>query len=126
MQRSLKFAIALGCAAASLALSGSPTLAHAVLDKSVPPVGGAVATPPSEIRLTFSEEVVPQFSGAELSTEAGALIATGKPAQQPADKKSLVIPIGRTLAPGVYKVKWHAVSVDTHKTQGTFTFTVGR
>ncbi len=27
--------------------------------------------------------------------------------------------------PGAYHVRWHAVSVDTHKTEGNFTFTVG-
>jgi methionine-rich copper-binding protein CopC len=28
------------------------------------------------------------------------------------------------LKPGVYSVKWHAVTADTHRTQGAFTFTV--
>ena len=31
---------------------------------------------------------------------------------------------GRPLPPGVYTVNWHAVSVDTHHTQGSFNFTV--
>jgi methionine-rich copper-binding protein CopC len=30
------------------------------------------------------------------------------------------------LAPGNYTVKWHVTSVDTHKTQGSFSFTVGK
>jgi copper resistance protein C len=30
----------------------------------------------------------------------------------------------KPLPPGSYKVHWHAVSVDTHATDGTFTFTV--
>ena len=29
------------------------------------------------------------------------------------------------LPPGIYTVKWRAVTVDTHHTEGTFTFTVG-
>jgi copper resistance protein C len=28
------------------------------------------------------------------------------------------------FSPGAYRVHWHAVSVDTHHTQGTFEFTV--
>ena len=28
------------------------------------------------------------------------------------------------LAAGTYKVEWHAVSTDTHKTQGSYSFTV--
>ena len=35
------------------------------------------------------------------------------------------IGVGR-LAPGSYSVTWHALSVDTHKTQGSFGFTVGK
>jgi methionine-rich copper-binding protein CopC len=28
------------------------------------------------------------------------------------------------LSPGIYKVSWRVVSVDTHATDGTFTFTI--
>jgi methionine-rich copper-binding protein CopC len=28
----------------------------------------------------------------------------------------------QSLSPGVYTAKWHVVSADSHKTQGTFTF----
>ena len=31
----------------------------------------------------------------------------------------------KALSPGAYKVHWHVLSVDTHTTQGTFTFHVG-
>jgi methionine-rich copper-binding protein CopC len=31
-----------------------------------------------------------------------------------------------SLATGTYTVTWHALSVDTHKTQGSFSFTVGK
>jgi methionine-rich copper-binding protein CopC len=31
-----------------------------------------------------------------------------------------------SLAPGSYSVTWHALSVDTHKTQGSFSFRVGK
>jgi hypothetical protein len=36
----------------------------------------------------------------------------------------LIVPISKALAAGAYTVHWHAVSVDTHHTQGTFEFTV--
>jgi len=29
------------------------------------------------------------------------------------------------LSPGVYKVEWKALSIDTHKSSGDFTFQVG-
>ncbi len=31
----------------------------------------------------------------------------------------------KTLGPGSYRVRWHALSVDTHTTEGRFTFHVG-
>ncbi|MGU7670331.1 copper resistance protein CopC [Escherichia coli] len=30
------------------------------------------------------------------------------------------------LAPGDYKVDWHAVSDDTHRVKGSYSFSVGR
>jgi copper resistance protein C len=36
----------------------------------------------------------------------------------------LVVPITAPLPPGVYRVNWHVLSVDSHKTQGSFTFEV--
>jgi methionine-rich copper-binding protein CopC len=32
----------------------------------------------------------------------------------------------KALPPGTYKVRWHVLSVDTHKTEGSYSFTVGR
>ena len=51
-------------------------------------------------------------------------MAVGKANVAPGDDKVMVVKIGRKLAPGTYTVKWRAVSVDTHHTQGDFDFTV--
>jgi methionine-rich copper-binding protein CopC len=112
--------------AASLALAtySSSALAHAMLKKASPPVGGAVSASPSEIRITFSERVEPRFSGIAVSTEAGASAYVGKSSVDPSDAATLVTPVSAPLKPGVYTVHWHAVSVDTHRTQGSFQFTV--
>jgi methionine-rich copper-binding protein CopC len=32
----------------------------------------------------------------------------------------------KPLSPGTYKVIWRVLSVDTHRTQGDFTFRVGQ
>jgi copper resistance protein C len=96
--------------------------AHSQLQSAFPPVGGTVAPPP-EIRIHFSEGVEPKFSGIALSGAKGA-VAVGKASVAPGDNKTLMVHIGRKLAPGTYTVKWHAVSVDTHHTQGDFDFTV--
>jgi methionine-rich copper-binding protein CopC len=31
----------------------------------------------------------------------------------------------KSAGPGSYRVQWHALSVDTHKTEGSFSFRVG-
>jgi len=123
MMRQLTIKLAL---AATASLAATAAFAHAQLQKAVPAVGGVVAASPTEIRLKFSEGVEPRFSGIALATEAGAAQPTGKPTVDPADASVLVVTIGQPLKPGVYTVTWRAVSVDTHKTQGSFNFTVAR
>jgi methionine-rich copper-binding protein CopC len=107
-------------------LSASAAFAHAELQSAEPAAGSAVTPSPKEIRITFSEAVIPRFSGVELKDQAGKLIATGKAAVDPANRNVLVVPIGEELPPGTYKIEWHAVSEDTHREKGTFSFSVGR
>ena len=107
----------------AFALAATSAFAHAQLEQAVPAVGGTVA-PPSEIRLKFSEGVEPHFSAIALSAEGGGAVPLGVPSLDPADPSVLIAKIGKALAPGLYTVTWHAVSVDTHKTQGSFSFTV--
>jgi methionine-rich copper-binding protein CopC len=111
--------------AVSLAFTLAATAAfgHALLDKAVPAVGGAVASP-GEIRLKFTEAIEPRFSGIALTAEGGAAVPLGPVSVDPADPSVLIAKVGQALPPGVYAVTWHVVSADTHKTQGTFAFTV--
>jgi len=110
-------------AASALALIPGAAFAHAQLDSATPPVGGAVASP-SEIRLKFSEGVEPSFSSVTLTSASGAPAQLGTAKTQAGDPTVLVAPVVKPLAPGVYTVRWRAVSVDTHHTQGDFDFTV--
>ncbi len=110
-------------ASLAFALAATAAYAHAQLEKATPSVGGTVASVP-EIRLKFSEGVEPRFSGIALASEGGAAVPLGEPSVDPADNSVLIAKVGKALPPGVYTVTWHAVSVDTHKTQGSFSFTV--
>lgn len=103
-------------------LGAGPAFAHAFLESAVPPVGATVA-PPSEIRIIFSEGVEPIFCRVALSGPGGA-VPLGKPSVAPNDDKIMIVKIDGNLTPGTYTVKWQAVSVDTHHTQGDFDFTV--
>lgn len=104
-------------------LSGSVAYAHPQL-QTADPAAGVVTPSPKQIRITFNEAVLPQFSGIELRDSAGQLIVTGKSEIDPANKKILMIPVKGQLAPGAYKVEWHAVSDDTHRVKGSYSFSV--
>lgn len=124
MSRTSKIAAAFCLAPFALAMAATAVFAHAQLMKASPPVGGAVKASPSEIRLKFTEGLEPRFSGIILSEEGGAAVPIGKANVEPGDASTFVAPIPQPLKPGAYTVTWHAVSVDTHKTQGSYQFTV--
>ena len=99
--------------------------AHPVL-QSTEPAAGKSSVPPKEIRIRFNESVLSQFSGIELKDQAGKTIFTGKAAKDPTNRKVLIVPLKVELSPGDYTVEWHAVSVDTHKVKGSYSFGVAR
>src|ERR1043166_4718593 len=101
----------------AVAWGSSEASAHAFLDHAVPPAGATVAVAPRTLQLFFSEPIEPLFSGAELATASGRPIATGKATIEPSNPAVLVLQLP-TLAPGRYRVSWHVVSTDTHRTEG--------
>jgi methionine-rich copper-binding protein CopC len=113
---------AIAVIAASLFVSAA--CAHPQLQSADPAPGAATTTSPKQIRITFNENVIPKMSGVEVKDQTGKVIATGKAATDPADKKLLVVPVNEELPPGDYKVEWHAVSDDTHRVSGGFSFSV--
>jgi methionine-rich copper-binding protein CopC len=108
----------------SVGMATTGVFAHAFLDQATPPVGGTVPASPREIRLTFSEGVEPHFSGIELAADDGRTITTGPAVIDPGDAKQLVLAVP-PLPAGRYRVSWHVVSVDTHRTEGAYSFAVG-
>jgi len=105
-------------------LYGSVAYAHPQLQSAEPAAGAAVTTSPKQIRITFNENVVPQLSGVEVKDQSGKVIPTGNAATDPANKKLLVVPVNEQLPPGGYTVEWHAVSDDTHRVKGDYSFSV--
>lgn len=104
-------------------LHGSPTYAHPQLQSADPAAGAGIASP-KEIRITFNEPVIARFSGVEVRDQSGKLIATGKSETDAANKKVLIVPVKEQLPPGAYNVEWHAVSDDTHRVKGSYSFSV--
>ena len=107
----------------SLSWAGA-ALAHAHLQSADPAVGSEVTGPLSVLHLTFSEGIVPDLSGVSVETAAGAAIGSQTLAVDPGQPTRVTLTLATPLPAGVYRVKWHVVSVDTHKTQGDYSFTV--
>jgi methionine-rich copper-binding protein CopC len=101
----------------------SPAFAHAFLDHSDPPVGSEVTSTPHQISLHFTEGVEPVFCSVEIRDAQGAVVPVSKPRTAPGDERRLLVDVP-DLHAGRYTVTWHATSVDTHKTEGHFQFTI--
>ena len=111
-----------GLALATGLLLSPAAQAHAFLDHAVPGVGASISGSPGELQLTFTEGVETALSGVRVTDAGGAAVATGKPTNE--GGSTLLVRLGKPLAAGTYVVHWHVVSVDTHKTSGTYKFTV--
>lgn len=98
--------------------------AHAHLDHAAPAVGSTVKTAPKDVTLWFTEAVEPKFSSIEVRDAKGAAMQSGSAQGVAGNTAELRVAV-KPLAAGTYTVKWRALSVDTHRTQGSFTFTVG-
>ena len=117
----MSFAVAAFVGAVAFA---APVWAHAFLDHAVPSVGSTSQGAPSELTLSFTQNIVPAFSGVSVTSAAGASIPAGTARVDPSDPATLHVSLGHKLAPGTYFVHWHVVSVDTHHTSGTYKFTI--
>ena len=102
-------------------LAANAAQAHAFLDHASPLVGSTVATAPHELALTFTQSLEPAFSTVTVTGPNGARVDEGK-----TQVSGNTIRVGlKAAGPGTYRVHWRALSVDTHSSQGNFTFRVG-
>jgi methionine-rich copper-binding protein CopC len=108
---------------AELLIAPAAVRAHAFLDHSDPAVGSTVPTPPQTMHLWFTQELEPAFSWVKVTDKSGASVTDGTSAVDPSNKQEMDVKL-KPLEPGTYTVQWHALSVDTHTTQGDFTFEV--
>lgn len=106
--------------AVPLLLSAGIAEAHALLERAEPRVGSTTKAAPHEVVLSFSQRIESAFSTVEITDAAGHRVDEGKPT---VDGNVMRVPV-EISAPGTYRVKWHVLSVDTHPTEGAFTFQV--
>lgn len=94
--------------------------AHAFLDHAAPPGGSTLGVAPTTVRMWFTEAIEPAFSGVEITDATGARVDDGNPR---IDRTLMQVGL-KKLPPGEYRVHWHVFSVDTHATEGNFSFKV--
>ncbi len=96
--------------------------AHAFVARASPAVGSTVHTPPTEVRIQYTETLESAYSTARVEDASGATVSTAARVD-PTEKSVLIVPLD-PLKPGRYKVVWKVLSIDSHVTNGSFTFTV--
>ena len=114
-----------GCLLVALLLVATGAGAHAFLERAEPRVGGKVHTPPTQVTLWFTERLEPAYSRVQVVDEAGLQVDKADGAVDASDRRVLRASL-MPLPAGKYKVIWRVLSVDTHVTEGDFTFTVAR
>lgn len=109
-------------ALAMLTVPAAQASAHAFLKTASPAVGSTVSSAPAQVVIDFTEAVEASFSSITVRNAEGQPVATGR--VHPAGGDTHLAIAVKPLPPGTYTVVWHVTATDTHKTQGSFKFTV--
>jgi methionine-rich copper-binding protein CopC len=99
--------------------------AHAFLQRAEPAVGSTVQTSPKEVRIQFTENIEPAVSSIQVFDGSGQEVDKRDLHLDRSDHALLHVSLPQ-LGAGIYKVVWRVVSVDTHVTNGNFTFWIVR
>jgi methionine-rich copper-binding protein CopC len=101
----------------------STAAAHGVLERTEPRGGSTLKTAPSQVRLTFTGAIEPAFSRVQVLDTGGRRVDLGDGAVDPAKRTLLRVSLP-ALPAGRYKVAWRVLSVDSHMTEGDFSFRI--
>jgi len=104
-----------------LLLATGDAYAHAMLDHAEPRVGNKVSGAPRAVTLWFTQKLEPAFSNITVTNSKGERVDVGK-THVSGNQMSVSL---RAAGTGTYRVNWRVLSVDTHTTEGNFTFQVG-
>ena len=96
--------------------------AHPKLLSATPAANSTVAAP-GKIALHFSEGLIPAFASIDLVEKKGAAKIAVKTSVS-GGGKTLTGEPAKPLASGSYHLTYHVTSVDTHRVQASYDFTV--
>jgi hypothetical protein len=97
--------------------------AHGKLESATPAAGSTVDASPEALRLTFNEDVESSFSSIKVLNATGASATKEKATVDSTNPRVLKLSLPK-LESGLYTVQWGVMTSDSHKTKGTYTFTV--
>ncbi|HXB58848.1 MAG TPA: copper resistance CopC family protein [Candidatus Acidoferrales bacterium] len=101
----------------------SQAWAHAFLDHADPKVGSTITNSPPIIKIWFTQNLEPVFASVHVLDAQGKQVDKRDSHLDSQDKTLVIVSLPK-LPGGTYTVTWHVVSVDTHRTQGSFEFTI--
>jgi methionine-rich copper-binding protein CopC len=117
------FAI-LGAGVLLLPGTNPSAFAHAELRRALPAPGSTVSTAPTEVLVTFSEPLEAAFSSVVVRDAGEKRVDKADAHLDARDRTTMRVSL-QPLTEGTYIVAWRAVTADTHRIEGTFTFRVG-
>ena len=96
---------------------------HTHLVRAEPGIDAHVSTPPTTLRLWFSEKPELAVTKVTLVNAEGATLALGPLSMSNAtDTAAVVVPVRAQLTPGRYTVRWRVMARDGHPARGTYAF----
>ena len=104
-------------------LSADVALGHSGLQRAEPPVESTLKRPPTEVKLYFSERLVPAYSTVRVEDGQGARVDRDDSRVDRSNPRLMQVTLP-PLARGTYTVIWRVLSVDSHITEGRFTLRV--
>jgi copper transport protein len=112
----------LGTLAVMLAVvSATPAAAHAELVSISPANGAQLKTPPTQVKMTFTESVNLIDGAIRLVDNVGRIVPTSDPTVV---GRTVIWPMPAELPEGSYVVTWRVVSADGHPVSGASSFLI--
>lgn len=101
--------------------------AHSKLVSSTPADGSKLAAAPSEVVLTFNDELESEGVKLSVTDASGAVVDTGDGRVDLADleRKTMRVSLKSGLGSGSYTVSWSVTGSDGHEVTGAIGFAVG-
>ena len=96
--------------------------AHSFPETESPAAGQTLTATPSEVRIKYDAPIEKLFASLKVLDANGRDMAEGLP-MVGADGYTLSVKL-TSLEPGRYTVKWAVVGADTHRTEGSYVFSV--